>query len=533
MNSKIVLKPLDLRKIKPAGTTPEDLQSGGSKIVVLGKPGTGKCLARDTPVITESGSIVSVQNVRVGDMLMGDDFKPRRVASTCFGVAEKMYKIRQSHGLEYTVNPDHIISVINEEGEIEDVIVEKFYEKYFKNENAKPYYIPMGVKVLPDRAVGPYACYEDRLQTIISAILRGKPNESNGEFNYHYNTKQNYFSVYCDGDADLRTLFITAISIGADVEMGDPKKWEARFFGIRSPTVNYEETREYVESSLRKCVGTQSTVKYNQYLTKVITTKLLVEELPGDDYFGFELDPNGPNQRFLLGDFTVTHNSSLIKSLIYEKSHIFPVGIFYSGTEQMNHFYGNFAPDTFIFNEFSMDQFGKSMARQKLARRELGDKNPWSLKVIDDCNNDPNIFKRPNNHNKPISTLMKNGRHYCNLTIIAQQYAMDIDPSVRAGFDGVFILQEAFKKNRKKLFENYVTCIESFDVFCDLLDSLPEYTALYFDNRANAVDISKCVSYYTPVRVPEDWKFGCDDYWKFHEERYDTEYEDEDELGIF
>lgn len=42
-----------------------------------------------------------------------------------------------------------------------------------------------------------------------------------------------------------------------------------------------------------------------------------ITELPEDEYFGFEIDGN---KRFLLGDFTVTHNTSLIRSII--SSHV-------------------------------------------------------------------------------------------------------------------------------------------------------------------------------------------------------------------
>jgi ABC-type uncharacterized transport system fused permease/ATPase subunit len=43
--------------------------------------------------------------------------------------------------------------------------------------------------------------------------------------------------------------------------------------------------------------------------------------------------------------------SQIIKSLLYAKKHIFPVGSFWSGTEEDgNVFFGNFAPDTFIRN---------------------------------------------------------------------------------------------------------------------------------------------------------------------------------------
>ena len=43
--------------------------------------GYGKCLGKDTPVMMFNGTTKKVQDVVVGDLLMGDDSKPRKVLS--------------------------------------------------------------------------------------------------------------------------------------------------------------------------------------------------------------------------------------------------------------------------------------------------------------------------------------------------------------------------------------------------------------------------------------------------------------------
>ncbi len=58
--------------------------------------------------------------------------------------------------------------------------------------------------------------------------------------------------------------------------------------------------------------------------------KITIEKGEIEDYYGFEVE--GTNSRFLLGDFTVTHNSNLIKSILNHKNDIFPVGMLMSGT---------------------------------------------------------------------------------------------------------------------------------------------------------------------------------------------------------
>jgi ATPase subunit of ABC transporter with duplicated ATPase domains len=45
-----------------------------------------------------------------------------------------------------------------------------------------------------------------------------------------------------------------------------------------------------------------------------------------------------------------TGKSTLVKSIIYSKKHIFPVGMFFSGTEDSNGFFSEIAPTSFIYN---------------------------------------------------------------------------------------------------------------------------------------------------------------------------------------
>lgn len=47
--------------------------------------GAGKCLGKDTPVLLYDGRVVPVQDVQVGDLLMGPDSQPRRVLSLARG----------------------------------------------------------------------------------------------------------------------------------------------------------------------------------------------------------------------------------------------------------------------------------------------------------------------------------------------------------------------------------------------------------------------------------------------------------------
>ena len=70
--------------------------------------GSGKCHKINTPIMMSDGSIKLVQDIKVGDMLMGDDSKPRTVLSLARG-KDKMYDVIPIKGDKYTVNQEHIL----------------------------------------------------------------------------------------------------------------------------------------------------------------------------------------------------------------------------------------------------------------------------------------------------------------------------------------------------------------------------------------------------------------------------------------
>jgi len=80
-------------------------------LLLHGQPGTGKCLGEDTPVMLADGSIKAVQDIRTGDVLMGDDSTPRRVLSLARGREEMVRILPARGGGSYTCNKSHILSL--------------------------------------------------------------------------------------------------------------------------------------------------------------------------------------------------------------------------------------------------------------------------------------------------------------------------------------------------------------------------------------------------------------------------------------
>lgn len=80
----------------------------GELIAISGPTKNGKCMKEGTLLLMHDGSIKAIQDVRVGDKLMGDDSNPRTVLSTCSGFS-KLYKIHPWQGTPYSVNKEHIL----------------------------------------------------------------------------------------------------------------------------------------------------------------------------------------------------------------------------------------------------------------------------------------------------------------------------------------------------------------------------------------------------------------------------------------
>lgn len=86
------------------------LQRGVKGILYALPTGGGKCLGRGTPVLMFDGTIKPVEDVRVGDQIMGPDSRPRTVQSVTSGM-DRLYRVTPRKGDPYVVNEAHILSL--------------------------------------------------------------------------------------------------------------------------------------------------------------------------------------------------------------------------------------------------------------------------------------------------------------------------------------------------------------------------------------------------------------------------------------
>lgn len=459
------IKELDPDIIWPTTATYKEKDQGGSKIIVIGKPG---CFSKDTPVLLYDGTIIPVQDVKIGHRVMGPDSTPRTVLELCRN-NDLMYKIVPEWGDSYTVNLKHKLVLSDIKCEVIEMTIEEYLtkdEKWRANWSIFRTGVEFTEKLL--RETLEKLC----IPTISNEVI--------------------YNSIRIRQEA-LRFL----------------KSYYNNKIPCREDTL-------YLLRSLGKRYRIDNNIIYE--VNEDLKSRFTVEPQGLGDYYGFTL--NG-DHRFLLGSFDVVRNtgkSTLIGSLLYAKKHIFPIAMAMSGTEDSNHFYKSVLPSTFVFNNYDEEQIEKLIKRQKIAKEHV--ENPWCVMILDDCTDDPALFRKPLQQG-----LYKRGRHWKMWYILSLQYGMDVRPVIRTNVDGIFILREPNLRNRKIMYENYAAIIPDFTLFCELLDQLTtDYSALYIHNTTRSNDWKECVFWYRAKPIPKDFKFGSDEYWDFHFQRYNPEY---------
>lgn len=110
-----------------------------------------KCLAKGTKVVMYDGKLKSIEDIVIGDKVMGIDSTPRNVLNTITGYGN-LYKIKQSRGAsDYVVNEYHILSLQKRK-----CFVNGMYRKY-----------PSGNVVYQD----PYSSYDNIVNIPIQEYL--------------------------------------------------------------------------------------------------------------------------------------------------------------------------------------------------------------------------------------------------------------------------------------------------------------------------------------------------------------------------
>lgn len=509
---QLKIRELDPDMIAPSTSRFNKPDQGGSKIVIIGKPG---CFEPGTEILMYNGIIKKVEEVVVGDVIMGDDGTPRNVLELCHDFDE-MYKIIPLKGESYTVNKKHDLVLMNLEDMSSSIIIS--VEEYLQ----KPESWKMMFKIYKSSGIE----WEEK-DVNISPYDFGLYIDTQVPFEYKINSRKNRLELLAGIIDSVGHLFDYNGRFVYEITSRDPAYINDIIFISRSLGLSSYQTlfgddnygcNIYVNNQILIPVRQKEIIKNVCKEENNLMTNFSVQHMGHGEYFGFKLDGNN---LFLLKTFDVVKNtgkSTLITSLLYEKSHIFPTGIVMSGTEDSNHHYSKIFPSSFVFNKLEMEKLADFIKRQKLAKEHLP--NPWSIVLLDDCTDDPKIFNDP-----LFQGMYKNGRHWKMLFVLSLQYCLDVKPVIRTNIDGTFILRESNLRNRRSLWENYAGVIPDFNMFCDIMDQLTnDYTALYIHNATQSNNLEDCIFWYRARPVPQDFRFGSDDFWKFHLARHNPNY---------
>lgn len=378
------------------------IRKPGSKydeMLILESPqGTDKCLARGTRVLMHDGSSRAVEDVRVGDVLLGPDSEPRRVLETTNGVGS-LRRIVPTKGAEWVCNDKHILTVaLHDKRGYHDAPVTDFAphkwgtshvpsNKYAMQVRApsinfpsqsvpvEPYLVGLwlgdGTRGKPEitnvdpevhaycKDVAPKYAVEYRIRISNNncpiIILSGRGGNAKGTPNQYRRGKPHpLLAVFnkCVVDGEKRIpreylvndtksrLELLAGLIDSDGNLDRcgiyviPTKWAglrddilflARSLGFAAysrlgtstiKSIGFSGEYHYITISghldrvpvkvPRKKAAPRKQVK------DVLRTGFRVEDAGIGEFFGFELEGDG---RFLLEDFTITHNSSGLRAL--------------------------------------------------------------------------------------------------------------------------------------------------------------------------------------------------------------------------
>jgi hypothetical protein len=246
--------------------------------------GSGKCHAIDTPILMYDGSIKKVQDIVIGEKIMGDDSKPRNVLSLGRGI-DDMYDIIDIYNNKYTVNSEHILCLY-------DVINKKYIEievkDYLKllNKNSLKGYrtgVEFSEKILKidPWVIGNWLINEnfDPCDEFIEFLNNNNLiNNKHIPDIYKFNNKENRLALLegmLEKDYIIKTKYE---KLNNDI-----------IYLIRSLGFGV-----YIDDN-----------KINILYDKLIDIKEVYLNKK-DNYYGFTLDGN---HKYLLGDFTVTHNT--------------------------------------------------------------------------------------------------------------------------------------------------------------------------------------------------------------------------------
>lgn len=280
--------------------------------VITGAAGTGKCLGINTKILMFDGRIKKVQNIKVGDKLMGPNSEPRNVLSLARGT-DNMYKVKIKGGNDFICNQAHILTL------------KPIVKKYKIGGNSYNTYFLNSVKYLTQNVV------DETSLDLIDISLSDYLNEIQQDDDFRKCHKlcvapiefpfkevnvdpyemgkqvarnnENIPETYKINSSKIRKAFLDGYRSELSLE-------NEFIITITKENKNIVEDIRYIASTL----GFGSSIIGNMLQVSKFEGDFDVEYQKIDNYYGFEIDADG---RFLLFDCLVTHNTTCIDQIVH------------------------------------------------------------------------------------------------------------------------------------------------------------------------------------------------------------------------
>jgi len=298
----------------------QNSNASGMAIGMVGEPGVGKCLHPLEMVIMFNGRCKFAKDIVPGDELMGDDSTKRIVLNTVTGF-DNMFKIIPEDGCgeSFIVNSPHLLSLkkgLNTEP------IEMSVSDYIQlSELESQQYMGYRTGVLFEEILldvcpyeyGSFICFHNLLvidahYNIRSTMLLAQYGIDKIHNDFIYNSINNRLLVI----AAIIDHCGQSIFKSYDVIINNSLILSQFVFLCRSVGFKCKLTNNCVRvtGNIHIIPSKKFTIEKRSYIENVF--RFSVEYIGNGRYCGFELTGN---KRFLLKDFTVTHNTSIAKAI--------------------------------------------------------------------------------------------------------------------------------------------------------------------------------------------------------------------------
>ena len=341
---------------------------------------SGKCFAKGTKILMEDGSKKNVEDIKVGDYVMSPTSEPRLVTNLGHGYEDMFEIIPNDIGYEpFTVNASHIISLIDTKNNIFNIEI-KDYLKLPLQERKTLFGYRANINYQ-------YIAFDFNVYNL-GKIL------SNKEKNVFDKNIQDYINHHTNNDIlydikinslETRLLFLSGFVDGKSSTIEKDK--------IKLKINDFNFACEMLD--LIRSVGMKANLKQNKKtnfiyffgrfsLLSSVKTKNLsdnnfslifkfkVKPKGIGEYFGFTID--SPDHLFLLGDYTVTHNTESISSFCGFLIDNYPqmrVGVFTPRLQQAEVSIGRLS----TFFQMNEDRLNNKIVKLTKDRIELSNKS--------------------------------------------------------------------------------------------------------------------------------------------------------------